>query len=46
MKLPPEILALQHGQVGLLQVLHRLVEYLGDVCAAELSVIAFVVYLE
>ena len=40
-----ELLRLDDGQVLLLQVLHCRVENLGDVGAAELSVITFFVYL-
>ena len=40
-----ELLALQDGEVGFLQVLHRLVENLWDVGSAELSVEAVLIYL-
>ena len=39
-----EILALQNGQIGLLQVGHALVQDLGDIGAAELAVITFLIY--
>ena len=41
--LPLEILTLQNVEIGVLQLLYTSVEYLGNVCPAEFSVIAFFV---
>ena len=38
-----EVFTLQHFEVSLLQFFHTFVEYLGDVCSAEFSVITFFV---
>ena len=39
-----EIFALQYFEIGVLQLFHTLVEYFGNICSTEFSVITILIY--